>query len=70
MWLTSSDRRIIPNIGPRGIARRRRQGTAGLVAGAVLALGLILLGRWWAGLAAFPVFWAGALGLLQAREKT
>jgi hypothetical protein len=68
--LASADRRLIPNIGPQGIARRRRQGIAALVAGGLVALGLIVLGRWWAGLAAFPLFWAGALGVLQAREKT
>jgi hypothetical protein len=62
--------RIIPNIGPRGIAQRRRQGIAALATGAVAALLLGLVGEWWLGLATFPFFWAGALQLLQAREKT
>lgn len=60
-----------PNIGP---AQRRQRLVVGLVATAasVVALGLLLatdatpLARL---LAALP-FWAGALGILQHREKT
>jgi hypothetical protein len=62
--------RIIPNIGPQGIAQRQRQGIAGLVTGGIAAIVLGLIGGAPIGLATFPLFWAGALQLLQAREKT
>jgi hypothetical protein len=62
--------RRIPNIGPQGIARRRRQGIAALASGGVAAVVLALAGGAWVGLATFPFFWAGALQLLQAHEKT
>jgi hypothetical protein len=62
--------RVIPNIGPRGIAQRRRQGIAALATGAAASVVLALVGDWWLGLATFPFFWAGALQLLQAHEKT
>jgi hypothetical protein len=62
--------RRIPNIGPQGVARRRRQGFAALGSGGVAAVVLALAGGPWAGLATFPFFWAGALQLLQAHEKT
>jgi hypothetical protein len=70
MSLKAGDRRRIPNIGPRGIARRRRQGAVALAGGGFAALVLAFIGSWWAGLATFPFFWAGALQLLQAHEKT
>jgi len=61
----------IPNIGPQGIRTRRRLGVAAFAAGAALVAGLVLAGAappW--RLAVFPVFWLGALGWFQAREKT
>jgi hypothetical protein len=63
-------RRVIPNIGPQGIAGRRRRGGAALVSGGVAAVALALAGGPWLALATFPFFWAGALLLLQAHEKT
>lgn len=68
-WGTGG-RPVIANIEARGIARRRRQGFAGLAAGAVATLVLAFTGAAWTGLATFPFFWAGALGVLQAHEKT
>jgi hypothetical protein len=61
----------VTNIGPAGIRRRR---TWGLIALA-LAVALVAsarVGRWpaYICLATFPFYWAGFLGLLQAREKT
>ena len=61
----------IPNIGPRGIRTRRRLGVTALATGAALGALLVVTGaaRPWR-LAVFPVFWLGALGWLQARQKT
>jgi len=59
------------NIGPRGQRRRLGLGVLMLAVGAGLVAGLIALGAWpgWL-LLAFPLFFAGALGILQAREGT
>ena len=61
----------ITNIGPRERRRRLRFGVVLLVAGAALAVLLIGIDvhRLWRFLLFLP-FWAGAAGVLQAREKT
>ena len=61
----------VANIGPRGRRRRVLLGAGALAAGvAVLAL-LLMLGvdRGWRVLLV-GLFWAGALGILQARAHT
>jgi hypothetical protein len=59
------------NIGPRGIRLRRRIGLAGFAAGAALGLWLVLSHApfAWRVFALGP-FLIGALGWLQARERT
>jgi hypothetical protein len=60
-----------PNIGPRGIARRRRTGIVALLATVVLAAALGFGGSGPAAqLWLFPGWLLAALGWLQAREKT
>lgn len=61
----------IANIGPRERRRRMRFGVLLLVVGAGLAALLVGIDahRFWR-LALFLPFWAGAVGVLQAREKT
>lgn len=61
----------IANIGPRERRRRMRFGVVLLVTGAGLAALLVGIDahRLWRLLLFLP-FWAGAVGLLQAREKT
>lgn len=61
----------IANIGPRERKKRMRFGLVLLVAGAGGAAVLIGVdaNRLWR-LALFLPFWAGAVGVLQAREKT
>ena len=61
----------IENIGPRGRRRRVLIGAAALVAGVVslVALLLIDIDRGWRAILFVP-FWAGALGVLQARGHT
>jgi len=61
----------IVNIGPRERRRRMRFGAVLLVAGAGLAALLVGIqaDRPWRLLLFLP-FWAGAVGVLQAREKT
>ena len=61
----------VANIGPRGIRLRRRIGLAGFLAGAVFGLVLVLTGAptSWRVMATAP-FFVGALGWLQARERT
>lgn len=59
------------NIGPHQRRRRVILGTAMLMTGVVVALGLITLrvDRWWRVLVFIP-FWVAGLGLFQARAKT
>lgn len=61
----------VVNIGPRERRRRMRFGVVLLVAGACLAALLVGLqaDRLWRLLLFLP-FWAGGLGVLQARERT
>ncbi len=61
----------VANIGPRGRQRRVLMGAAALAGGGVLLALLLLLGvdRGWRALLVVP-FWAGALGVLQARAHT
>lgn len=61
----------IANIGPRERRRRMRFGAVLLTAGAALAVLLVVIDahRLWRLVLCLP-FWAGALGVLQAREKT
>ena len=59
------------NISPRGRRRRARSGVATLALGVAGALLLALSSAdplWRLGL--LPLFWSGALGVLQARAKT
>lgn len=61
----------VANIGPQGIRRRRMVGVVAGVAG-VAVVGVLALSPaspLWR-LTAFPLFWIGAVGWLQAREKT
>lgn len=59
------------NIGGRQLSARRVIGFLGLGAGAVLGAVLIVRGHaGWVRLTTFPLFLFGALGMLQAREKT
>lgn len=62
---------MIPNIGPRGRRHRIRFGVAAFGAAAFLAIVLLLFDapRWWR-LAVFLPAWIGALGVIQARDKT
>jgi hypothetical protein len=59
------------NIDAAGQRRRRATG----VVAAVVGIGVLSLldvsgaNRWWR-LAAFPLFWASALGFMQARAQT
>jgi hypothetical protein len=59
------------NIGPGGRRRRVLVGVVMMAIGLVAVGALIVAGaaRGW-GLAAFLPFWLGALGLIQARERT
>ena len=61
----------VANIGPRGRRRRVLLGAVALAAGVAILLVLLLLdaGRGWRTILALP-FWAGALGVLQARAHT
>jgi hypothetical protein len=61
----------VPNIGIVGRRRRWQFGAALLAAGVGIAALLVATGapRVWR-LALFLPFWVGALGVLQAREKT
>jgi hypothetical protein len=62
---------VIPNIGPRGQAQRRRFGFIALAAAALLLvlLTLLHLPRAWRLLEFLPL-WLSALGFFQARDKT
>ena len=61
----------VANIGPRERRKRMRFGAALLVVGAGLAVLLVGIEahRLWR-LVLFLPFWAGAMGVLQAKEKT
>ena len=61
----------VANIGPQGIRRRRLVGVVAGVAGVVVVgvLALSPASPLWR-VTAFPLFWIGAVGWLQAREKT
>lgn len=61
----------VPNIGSGERRRRLRFGVVSLGVGALALIILIATGipRLWR-LALFLPFWAGALGVFQAREKT
>lgn len=62
---------MISNIGPRGQRQRLLMGVAAGCGGLVLAVVLVLVGvePGWLFVAAVP-FWAGVLGLVEARDKT
>lgn len=61
----------VANIGPLGQRRRFMLGVIALAAGLALATALVVAGAAVAWVAAvWPLFWIGALGVLQAREKT
>ena len=62
---------VVPNIGARGIRRRRIGGLVALASAVVLAGLLIVLDLsiWWRLLVVLPL-WAAGLGLFQAKEKT
>ena len=59
------------NIGPKGRRQRVLMGAATLVAGSVVLVVLLMsgVGRGWR-VALWVPFWAGALGILQARAHT
>ncbi len=61
----------VANIGPRGCRRRILMGAAALGAGVVILVVLVLADadRGWRALLVVP-FWAGALGVFQARAHT
>ena len=62
---------MIPNIGPRGQASRRRFGVIALAGAALLVALLIAFDAPKASrVLAFVPLWLGALGLFQARDKT
>jgi hypothetical protein len=61
----------VANIGPRGRRRRYLSGLAWIGAGTLLVAGLALGDVHRAlRLLVLPMFWSGALGVLQSREKT
>ena len=62
---------MIPNIGPRGQRQRLRLGIIAVVAAGVITVLLFLFDapRLWR-LACFFPLWIGALGFLQAFDKT
>jgi hypothetical protein len=59
------------NIGPKGRRRRVAMGAVALAAGVAVLVGLFLsgAGRGWRVVLWVP-FWAGALGIFQARAHT
>ncbi|HEV8643409.1 MAG TPA: hypothetical protein VGV13_20205 [Methylomirabilota bacterium] len=61
----------VANIGPRERRRRLILGVVALAVGVAAVAALIIGGaaRGWIVLAVVP-FWVGALGLIQARERT
>jgi hypothetical protein len=62
---------VIPNIGPRGQAQRRRFGfVALLVAAALVAVLFATQAPSALRLVAFVPLWLSALGFFQARDKT
>lgn len=62
---------VVPNIGARGVSRRRTGGLIALGSAVVLAGLLIALDLpiWWRLLVVLPL-WAAGLGLFQASGKT
>jgi hypothetical protein len=60
-----------PNIGPAGRRRRYRGGVVTFAVALAVATALVAagVGRPWR-LFLLPLFWAAALGVFQAREKT
>ncbi|HEY3066753.1 MAG TPA: hypothetical protein VGL09_13235 [Methylomirabilota bacterium] len=62
---------IVGNLGPRQRRRRLVMGVVMLAVGVGLVISVVALGagRGWRLLAMLP-FWAGALGLFQARAET
>lgn len=59
------------NIGPKERQKRLIVGVAGFVVGVIgFALMRAASAPWWANLALLPIFFAGATGLIQWREKT
>jgi len=68
--ISASDE-CVPNIGPAGRARRGVGGAVTLAIGAVLAVVLVAGDAAWTWrLALLPLFWGGALGVLQAYFHT
>lgn len=69
--MSGSGARHVENIGPRGRRRRVLIGAAALATGVVILVGMLLIDidRGWRALLFVP-FWAGALGVLQARGHT
>lgn len=68
---TPSHSALLANIGPRERRKRLIAGWVALAAAGILAYGLF--GFHWARpwrLGLFPFVWIGAMGVLQAREKT
>lgn len=59
------------NIGPKERQKRLIIGAAGIVVGVAAFVVLrAAAAPWWANLALLPIFFAGASGLIQWREKT
>ncbi|BCX03345.1 MAG: hypothetical protein KatS3mg053_1283 [Candidatus Roseilinea sp.] len=59
------------NIGPKERQKRLIIGIAGITVGVIaFVLMRAVTAPWWANLALLPIFFAGASGLIQWREKT
>jgi len=68
---TEAGSACVMNIGVRERRKRMKFGVTLVAASGLVATVLVATGadRWWR-LALFLPFWAGALGVFQAREKT
>jgi hypothetical protein len=68
---TVSNEVCFVNIGPKERQKRMTIGIISIVIGVAIAAAMILLGadRWWR-LTLFLLFYAGASGIFQARDKT